>query len=63
MAMAAEEARRERLRAAAERARREAEARRAGEEPAPRPREEGGRAGPEPVRFGDWEKQGRAIDF
>jgi len=29
----------------------------------PRPRELGGRAGPEPTRFGDWEKNGRCIDF
>ena len=28
-----------------------------------RPREIGGRAGPEPTRFGDWEKNGRCIDF
>jgi hypothetical protein len=28
-----------------------------------RPRELGGRAGPEPTRFGDWEKNGRCIDF
>lgn len=27
------------------------------------PRELGGRHGPEPVRFGDWEKRGIAIDF
>ena len=27
------------------------------------PREIGGRAGPEPTRFGDWEKGGRCIDF
>lgn len=27
------------------------------------PREIGGRAGPEPTRFGDWEKNGRCIDF
>lgn len=26
-------------------------------------REIGGRAGPDPVRYGDWEKQGRCIDF
>jgi hypothetical protein len=26
-------------------------------------REHGGRAGPEPTRFGDWEKGGRCIDF
>ncbi len=23
----------------------------------------GGRKGPEPTRYGDWEKQGRCIDF
>jgi len=28
-----------------------------------RPRELGGRKGPEPTRFGDWEKNGRCIDF
>ena len=27
------------------------------------PKELGGRNGPEPVRFGDWEKKGIAIDF
>ncbi len=27
------------------------------------PREIGGRKGPEPTRFGDWEKSGRCIDF
>ena len=27
------------------------------------PRELGGRKGPEPVRYGDWEKKGLAIDF
>lgn len=27
------------------------------------PREYGGRKGPEPVRYGDWEKNGRCIDF
>ena len=27
------------------------------------PKEYGGRGGPEPVRFGDWEKKGLAIDF
>lgn len=32
--------------------------------PAPaRPREVGGRPGPEPTRYGDWEKDGRCIDF
>jgi len=29
----------------------------------PQPREIGGRGGPEPTRFGDWEKNGRCIDF
>lgn len=27
------------------------------------PRELGGRDGPEPVRYGDWEKKGIAVDF
>jgi hypothetical protein len=27
------------------------------------PRELGGPIGPEPTRFGDWEKNGRCIDF
>ncbi len=31
--------------------------------PSPLPAELGGRNGPEPVRFGDWEKKGLAIDF
>ncbi len=26
-------------------------------------REVGGRVGPDPVRYGDWEKHGRCIDF
>lgn len=29
----------------------------------PMPVEIGGREGPEPTRFGDWEKRGRCIDF
>jgi hypothetical protein len=28
-----------------------------------RPREIGGPPGPEPTRYGDWEKNGRCIDF
>jgi hypothetical protein len=28
-----------------------------------RPREIGGRSGPDPTRYGDWEKAGRCIDF
>ena len=27
------------------------------------PREVGGREGPEPTRYGDWEKNGRCVDF
>jgi len=27
------------------------------------PKEYGGRKGPNPVRYGDWEKNGRCIDF
>jgi len=29
----------------------------------PGPREVGGPPGPEPTRYGDWEKAGRCIDF
>lgn len=29
----------------------------------PRPVEIGGRKGPDPTRFGDWEKDGRCVDF
>ena len=31
--------------------------------PATFPVEIGGREGPEPTRYGDWEKNGRCIDF
>lgn len=31
--------------------------------PAARPREIGGPPGPEPTRYGDWERNGRCIDF
>ncbi|WP_082061856.1 DUF1674 domain-containing protein [Xanthomonas sp. GPE 39] len=31
--------------------------------PAPAPKEIGGRGGLEPTRYGDWEKNGRCIDF
>jgi hypothetical protein len=48
---------------AALRALAEAEARRKAAAPAALPTELGGRDGPEPVRFGDWEKKGLAIDF
>lgn len=29
----------------------------------PRPKEIGGPSGPEPTRYGDWERKGRCIDF
>jgi hypothetical protein len=49
----------------AERALDEARARTAGaaKGPAALPHEKGGRDGPEPVRYGDWESKGRAVDF
>ena len=28
-----------------------------------KPKEHGGPKGPEPTRYGDWEKNGRCIDF
>ncbi len=34
-----------------------------GSPPAARPREIGGREGPDPTRYGDWELKGRCIDF
>lgn len=48
---------------AAERALSEAEERRSAMNPANLPPEIGGRGGAEPSRFGDWEINGRAIDF
>lgn len=51
------------LPAAALRALAEAEERRAAEKLLNLPPELGGREGPEPVRFGDWEKKGIAVDF
>jgi hypothetical protein len=50
---------------AAERALAEAEARRAalGRSPVDRPKEAGGRGGPDPTRYGDWEVNGLASDF
>lgn len=41
----------------------EAEARRKAASVLDLPLELGGRNGPEPVRFGDWEKKGIAVDF
>lgn len=50
---------------AAKRALAEAEERRKAREAKAKdqPAEFGGPAGPEPVRYGDWEKKGIAIDF
>jgi hypothetical protein len=48
---------------AAQRALAEAEERRKMQLPLTLPEELGGRGGAEPVRFGDWEINGRAIDF
>jgi len=47
----------------AQRALAEAEARRAAQKAQEMPVELGGRDGPEPVRYGDWEKKGIATDF
>ena len=58
-----EEAKAARIAAAAERALAEAAARKAEAREEALPKELGGRDGPEPVRFGDWEKKGIAIDF
>ena len=52
-----------RIEAAAERALAEAEARRAEAGEPALPKELGGRKGPEPTRYGDWEKGGLAVDF
>ena len=48
---------------AAQRALAEAEERRRAAKAPDLPVELGGRDGPEPVRFGDWEKKGIAVDF
>lgn len=41
----------------------EAEERRRKHKPLDLPKEYGGRDGPEPVRYGDYEKKGIAVDF
>ena len=51
------------LKAAAKRALAEAQERKNGSSPDKLPIELGGRDGPEPVRFGDWERKGIAVDF
>ena len=47
----------------AQRALAEAEERRKKMKAKELPKELGGRDGPEPIRFGDWEKKGIAVDF
>ena len=65
--MADDSARKDRIAAtitaAARRAKAEAEARSKAAPPPARPKELGGRKGPEPTRFGDWEKDGITSDF
>jgi len=52
-----------RLKEAAIRANAEADARRAAQKAQPLPPERGGPKGPEPTRYGDWEKKGLISDF
>ena len=52
-----------RIEEAGKRAAAEAEERRKLAEGKALPPELGGRDGPEPVRYGDWEKKGLAVDF
>ena len=52
-----------RIKAAGERALAEAAERRAAEVPKALPTELGGQKGPEPTRYGDWEKKGIISDF
>jgi hypothetical protein len=62
-AVAAKPAPQKPLPPAARRALAEAEERRKKQTQAELPREIGGRGGADPSRFGDWEINGRAIDF
>lgn len=59
----AEAERRAALPEIARRALEEADARKAKAQAQALPTELGGRDGPDPVRYGDWEKKGLAIDF
>ena len=67
--MSNDSTKKDRISAAAKRALAEAEARRkaasvSGKPNQPgRPKELGGRKGPEPTRYGDWEKHGIVSDF
>jgi hypothetical protein len=54
----------QRIREAGQRANAEAEARRAKEtDKSAQPKEIGGQKGPDPTRYGDWEKKGIVTDF
>lgn len=61
----AEQARRKRIAEAGERARAEADARRreGALDATDGPPEKGGQKGPDPARYGDWEKDGIVSDF
>ena len=52
-----------RRREAAKRALEEAQVRKREHDAGALPKELGGRKGPEPIRYGDWEKKGIASDF
>ena len=52
-----------RIAQAGARAKAEADARREKEGKSSLPPENGGPKGPEPTRFGDWERKGIAVDF
>ena len=52
-----------RIREAGKRPRAEAETRRAAESSPKLPKEVNGPKGPEPTRYGDWERKGIASDF
>ncbi|HUO98399.1 MAG TPA: DUF1674 domain-containing protein [Rhizomicrobium sp.] len=54
---------RRRVKEAAARALEEAQARRRTAAAEKLPEERGGRAGPEPTRYGDWERKGVVSDF
>jgi len=58
-----EDAQKRKLTPEAERALAEAAERREAEQAAARAKEIGGRDGPEPTRYGDWEKKGIVSDF
>ena len=61
--VSADETLRKPLSPAAQRALKEAEERRLAAQTEEMPTEIGGRGGADPARFGDWEVNGRAIDF